>query len=53
MSSINILVLGSGIVARPWVECLLRNEKNNKNVGKRYLSEAREVQTRLILFHLA
>ena len=52
MSSINILVHRGGMVARPWVECLLRDKKNNNTVGKRHLSEAREVQIRLILFQL-
>ena len=34
MSSTRILVLGSGMVAPPCVEYLLRNEKNTITVGK-------------------
>ena len=34
MSSIRILVLGSGMVAPPCVQYLLRNEQNNITVGE-------------------
>lgn len=34
VNAIKILVLGSGMVARPCVEYLLRNPKNNVTIGK-------------------
>ena len=34
MSSIRVLVLGSGMVAPPCVQYLLRNEQNNITVGE-------------------
>ncbi|KAL8723619.1 MAG: hypothetical protein Q9181_007247 [Wetmoreana brouardii] len=43
MADIRILVLGSGMVAAPWVEYLLRNEKNHVTIACRTLSTAQTV----------
>ena len=43
VNNIKILVLGSGMVARPCIEYLLRNPKNNVTVGKSSLSSVSEV----------
>lgn len=42
MPGINILILGSGMVAPPCVKYLLRNEKNKITVGKLNLSDLLE-----------
>ena len=42
MSSIRILVLGSGMVAPPCVNYLLRNEQSNITVGEYSFSTALE-----------
>ena len=43
VNNIKILVLGSGMVARPCIEYLLRNPKNNVTVGKSSLFSTSEV----------
>ena len=47
MPGINILILGSGMVAPPCVKYLLHNEKNKITVGKLHLSDLLERPTRL------
>ncbi len=44
MAVTKILVLGSGMVARPCVEYLVRDPKNNVTVGKLLCSSNPEVE---------